>query len=72
MAGYSSCSSGAKHVRVAKIFKPSTTFAIRWFKNAIVTINEVKKTSILEIRHLKHHLPFVDDAITLYFFAEVL
>ena len=72
MIGYSFCSSGTKYVGVAKIFKPSTAFAIRWFKNAVITIDEVKKTSTLEIRHLKHHPPFVDDAIALYFFAEVL
>ena len=71
MVGYSSHSSGTKHVGVAKIFKPSTIFAIRWFKDAVVTIDKVKKTSTLEIRCLKCHPPFVDDAIALYFFAEV-
>jgi len=49
MIGYSSCSFGAECVGVAKILKPWTIFAVRWFKIIVVTVNKVKETSLLEI-----------------------
>jgi len=49
MIGYSSHSSGAECVGVAKILKPWTTFAVRWFKIIVITVNKIKETSPLKI-----------------------
>jgi len=49
MIGYSFHSSGTECVGVAKILKPQTAFAVRQFRNIVVTVNKVKETSILEI-----------------------
>jgi len=49
MIGDCSGSSYTKRVGMAKFLKPWTSSDIRWLKQVIITINEIKKMSALQV-----------------------